>query len=81
MHVNKVMVGEERGAGRLGVLSTPPSVQSPAPGSGGRPDKEAKPAFPDLMSHREMSQMQEEVQWKFGSECCSGVVESVWTGN
>lgn len=50
MHVNKVMEGEERGAGRLGVLSTPPSVQSPAPGSGGHPDKKAKPAFPDLMA-------------------------------
>ena len=50
MPVNRVMMREERAAGRLGVLTTSPSVQSHVPGSGGRPDKEAKPAFPDLMA-------------------------------
>ena len=42
-----------------------------------------RPSLPSqiLWPHREMSQMQEEVQWKVGSKCCSGVVERVWTGN
>lgn len=41
---------EKREVWRLEVLSTPPSVWSPAPGFGGHPDKEAKAAFPDLMA-------------------------------
>lgn len=40
----------EKGGLGDGALSPPPSVQSPAPGSRGCPDKEAKAAFPDLMA-------------------------------
>lgn len=75
MHVNRLLVSErEGGLGDWG-SEHPASVQSPAPGSGGRPDKEAKPAFPDLMASQGnepdtgKSPME---SWKQGLRRCCG---------
>lgn len=82
MPVKRLMVRQKRGdGGAWGIWAPLPVFRALHQALGDVQIR--RPSLPSQISWppREMSQTQEEVQWKVGSKCYSGVVERVWTGN